>query len=121
MLLKQPIADAIYYKNHDVIKLLEKRGAKPVVRFEFVKCSLFSDLGLFDLNVLCLLYVQMAPMHVRYAREVPEYEIDPKELDFTNSVEITKVTFTCSFLQILVFGIAISCSGTSLNRYCILL
>lgn len=63
----------------------------------------------------------MAPMHVRYAREVPEYEIDPKELDFTNSVEITKVTFTCSFLQILVFGIAISCSGTSLNRYCILL
>lgn len=65
----------------------------------FVKCSLFSDLGLFDLNGLWLLYVQMAPMHVRYAREVPEYEIDPKELDFTNSVEITKVTFICSFLQ----------------------
>lgn len=35
----------------------------------------------------------MAPMHVRYAREVPEYEIDPKELDFTDSVEITKVSF----------------------------
>ncbi|KAM5587839.1 hypothetical protein ABKV19_006334 [Rosa sericea] len=35
----------------------------------------------------------MAPMHVKYAREVPEYEIDPKELDFTNSVEITKGTF----------------------------
>lgn len=33
----------------------------------------------------------MAPMHVHNAREVPEYEIDPKELDFTNSVEITKV------------------------------
>ena len=33
----------------------------------------------------------MAPMHVKYAREVPEYEIDPKELDFSNSVEITKV------------------------------
>ena len=30
-------------------------------------------------------------MHVNHAREVPEYEIDPKELDFTNSVEITKV------------------------------
>ncbi|KAB1221480.1 Dual specificity protein kinase splA [Morella rubra] len=60
-----PFADAIYYKNHDVIKLLEKYGAKPL----------------------------MAPMHVQYAREVPEYEIDPKELDFTNSVEITKGTF----------------------------
>ncbi|GMY37722.1 integrin-linked protein kinase 1 [Fagus crenata] len=60
-----PLADAIYYKKHDVIKLLEKRGAKPL----------------------------MAPMHVRTAREVPEYEIDPKELDFTNSVEITKGTF----------------------------
>ena len=35
----------------------------------------------------------MAPMHVRHAREVPEYEIDPKEIDFTNSVEITKVLF----------------------------
>lgn len=31
-------------------------------------------------------------MHVKTAREVPEYEIDPKELDFTNSVELTKVT-----------------------------
>ncbi|KAK6123953.1 hypothetical protein DH2020_042298 [Rehmannia glutinosa] len=32
----------------------------------------------------------MAPMHVRNAREVPEYEIDPRELDFTNSIELTK-------------------------------
>ncbi|KAM7500597.1 hypothetical protein LguiA_025011 [Lonicera macranthoides] len=60
-----PLADAIHYKNHDVIKLLEKNGAKPLV----------------------------APMHVGNAREVPEYEIEPKELDFTNSVEITKGTF----------------------------
>ncbi|GLT52544.1 hypothetical protein SLA2020_258790 [Shorea laevis] len=60
-----PLADAIYYKNQDVIKLLEKHGAKP----------------------------PMAPMHVNHAREVPEYEINPKELDFTNSVEITKGTF----------------------------
>ncbi|XP_057949727.1 integrin-linked protein kinase 1 isoform X2 [Malania oleifera] len=60
-----PLADAIYYKNHDVIKLLEKHGAKPLV----------------------------APMHVKNAREVPEYEIDPSELDFTNSVDITKGTF----------------------------
>ncbi|KAL0443780.1 UNVERIFIED_CONTAM: Integrin-linked protein kinase [Sesamum latifolium] len=56
---------AIYYKNNDVIKLLEAHGAKP----------------------------PMAPMHVQNAREVPEYEIDPRELDFTNSVEITKGTF----------------------------
>ncbi|KAK9284901.1 hypothetical protein L1049_024082 [Liquidambar formosana] len=60
-----PLADAIYYKNHDVIKLLEKYGAMP----------------------------PMAPMHVQNAREVPEYEIDPSELDFTNSVDITKGTF----------------------------
>ncbi|CAN1847291.1 Integrin-linked protein kinase 1 [Linum perenne] len=60
-----PLADAIYYKNHDVIKLLEKRGAKPL----------------------------MAPMHVSHAREVPEYEIDPAELDLTDSVQITKGTY----------------------------
>ncbi|KAF5810804.1 putative protein kinase TKL-Pl-5 family [Helianthus annuus] len=61
-----PLADAIHYKNHDMIKLLEKHGAKPL----------------------------MAPMHVKNAREVPEYEIDAKELDFTDSVDITKGTFT---------------------------
>ncbi|OAY78034.1 Serine/threonine-protein kinase STY8 [Ananas comosus] len=60
-----PLGDAIHYKNHDVIKLLEKRGAK----------------------------LKIAPMHVDNAREVPEYEIDPKELDFSNSIHITKGTF----------------------------
>ncbi|KAI8551214.1 hypothetical protein RHMOL_Rhmol06G0167600 [Rhododendron molle] len=59
----QPFADAIFYKNHEVIKLLEEHGAKPPV----------------------------APMHVQNAREVPEYEIHPSELDFTKSVNITKV------------------------------
>ena len=34
---------------------------------------------------------QMAPMHVKTPREVPEYEINPSELDFTQSKEITKV------------------------------
>lgn len=33
-------------------------------------------------------------MLVKNAREVPDYEIDPKELDFTNSVNITKVKIT---------------------------
>ncbi|KAK6932748.1 Serine-threonine/tyrosine-protein kinase, catalytic domain [Dillenia turbinata] len=55
-----PLADAIHYKNHNVIKLLEKHGAKPL----------------------------MAPMQVKSKREV-----DPEELDFTNSVDITKGTF----------------------------
>lgn len=32
VLTKQPLADAIYYKNHESIKLLEKHGAKPLVR-----------------------------------------------------------------------------------------
>ncbi|GAB4827125.1 hypothetical protein Ancab_034012 [Ancistrocladus abbreviatus] len=60
-----PLADAVYYKNHEVIKLLEKYGAEP----------------------------PMAPMHVQNARYVPEYEIDPQEIDFANSVHITKGTF----------------------------
>lgn len=61
-----PLADAIHYKNHDMVKLLEKHGAKRL----------------------------MAPMHVKNAREVPEYEIAATELDFTDSVDITKGTFT---------------------------
>lgn len=60
-----PLADAIHYKNHDVIKLLESHGAK----------------------------LKIAPMHVKSARDIPEYEIDPSELDFSNSVQISKGTF----------------------------
>uniref|UniRef100_A0A7N0RGN2 non-specific serine/threonine protein kinase n=1 Tax=Kalanchoe fedtschenkoi TaxID=63787 RepID=A0A7N0RGN2_KALFE len=60
-----PLADGIYYKNHEVVKLLESHGANPPV----------------------------APMHVNNARLVPEYEIDPREFDFSNSVDITKGTF----------------------------
>ncbi|CAM8979627.1 unnamed protein product [Rhodiola kirilowii] len=60
-----PLADAIHYKNSEVIQVLEKHGAKSLV----------------------------TPMLVKTAREVPEYEIDPKELDFTNSVDISKGTF----------------------------
>ncbi|KAF3795039.1 Serine/threonine-protein kinase [Nymphaea thermarum] len=61
-----PIADALFYKHQDVCKLMEKYGAKPV----------------------------MAPMHVQNVREVPEYEIDPKEIDLTNSIPLTKGTFS---------------------------
>ncbi|KAI9198512.1 hypothetical protein LWI28_017216 [Acer negundo] len=64
-----PLADAIHYKHHDMIKFLEKHGAKPL----------------------------MAPMHVNHAREVPEYEIDPYELDFSNSVDITKGTYCIAY------------------------
>lgn len=39
----------------------------------------------------------MAPMHVKNSREVPEYEIDPKELDFTDSVEISAKVIQASF------------------------
>lgn len=60
-----PLADAIYYKNHEVVKLLEDHGAQP----------------------------PMAPMHVKNVRDVPEYEIDPQEIDFSNSVNISKGTF----------------------------
>ncbi|KAG6473025.1 integrin-linked protein kinase 1-like isoform X1 [Zingiber officinale] len=60
-----PLADAMHYKNQEVIQILEKHGARlPIVR-----------------------------VHTKIAQEVPEYEIDPSELDFTNSVFITKGTF----------------------------
>ena len=45
----------------------------------------------------------MAPMHVKHAREVPEYEIDPKEFDFTNSVNLTKVLNTFSSTLLFLF------------------
>lgn len=32
---EQPLGDAIHYKNHHVIKLLEEHGAKPPVSFIF--------------------------------------------------------------------------------------
>ncbi|KAJ4881015.1 Integrin-linked protein kinase family [Raphanus sativus] len=60
-----PLADAIFYKNIDVIKILEIHGAKH----------------------------PMAPMHVETANEVPEYEINPDELDFTQSKEISNGTY----------------------------
>ncbi|XP_006644703.1 integrin-linked protein kinase 1-like [Oryza brachyantha] len=60
-----PLADALHYQNHDVIKILEKHGPK----------------------------LKIAPMHVKNVREVPEYEIDPNELDFTNGNGISKGTF----------------------------
>lgn len=42
------------------------------------------------------------PMYVRHAREIPEYEIDPKELDFTNSVEIDKVKILIDVFHIVL-------------------
>ncbi|KAL5228334.1 hypothetical protein ABZP36_016599 [Zizania latifolia] len=60
-----PLADAVHYENHDVIKILEKHGTK----------------------------LKITPMHVSNVREVPEYEIDPNELDFTNGIGIAKGTF----------------------------
>ena len=98
VLFKQPLGDAIYYKNHEVIKLLEKHGAKPLVWISFLVYANDSKFFMFiqrisvcTVSSYCELIFQMAPMHVKHAREVPEYEIDPHELDFTNSVEITKV------------------------------
>ena len=35
-------------------------------------------------------------MHVKNVREVPEYEIDPAELDFSNGNDISKV---CIYLS----------------------
>lgn len=39
-------------------------------------------------------------MLVKSAYEVPEYEINPNELDFSNSVDITKVFCICQFLLV---------------------
>jgi hypothetical protein len=65
----------------------------------------------------------MAPMHVNHAREVPEYEINPKELDFTNSVEITKVKtllvnfqFHCTYMILPSYDISLNGRGLSAVR-----
>ena len=42
---------------------------------------------------------QMAPMHVETALEVPEYEINPDELDFTQSREISNVKNVLGFSE----------------------
>ena len=44
------------------------------------------------LGTFPLVLSQMAPMLVQNALEVPEYEINPNELDFSKSVNITKVS-----------------------------
>ncbi|XP_047308303.1 integrin-linked protein kinase 1-like [Impatiens glandulifera] len=59
-----PIGDAMHYKNYDTIKLMEKHGAKH----------------------------QVISMHVDHG-PVPEYEINPNELDFTESVDIARGTY----------------------------
>ena len=47
-------------------------------------------------------------MHVKNYREIPEYEIDPEELDFTFGAEIKKVidyslvSFSESFILVLL-------------------
>lgn len=51
---------------------------------------------------------QMAPMHVKTAREVPEYEISPNELDFTQSKEISKVKTCPCLLEIFYRCVIIS-------------
>lgn len=45
--------------------------------------------------------MQVAPTQVKNARQVPEYEIRPDELDFSNGIELSKVllhTFTLAAL-----------------------
>lgn len=57
-------------------------------------------------------------MHVNNAREVPEYEIDPKELDFTNSVDITKVIHCSLLFRMLVSLNLFSFTGLVLKVHC---
>ncbi|KAF3794522.1 Serine/threonine-protein kinase [Nymphaea thermarum] len=102
-----PLADAHHDKHYDVCKIMEKYGAKPLVCF-LAPCSVVSTaLHVFDL-IFCHLHLlfalhctyytcchlKMAPMLVHDIAEVPEYEIDPQELDFTGSEKITKGTFS---------------------------
>nr|KYP73372.1 Dual specificity protein kinase pyk1 [Cajanus cajan] len=69
----------------DVVDLLLRQGAHVDPRDCWGSTS--------DCILISELHCLMAPMHVQNAREVPEYEIHPSELDFTNSVCITKGTF----------------------------
>eukprot|EP00252_Welwitschia_mirabilis_P004144 TRINITY_DN14367_c0_g1_i3.p1 TRINITY_DN14367_c0_g1~~TRINITY_DN14367_c0_g1_i3.p1 ORF type:complete len:437 (-),score=71.32 TRINITY_DN14367_c0_g1_i3:101-1411(-) len=60
-----PLADAIHYENEEVRGILEAHGAR----------------------------LPKPPMHVTNETDIPEYEVDPKELDFSKSQLITKGTY----------------------------
>lgn len=49
---KQPIGDAIFYKNIDVIKILEIHGAKHPVRFLWFFGVLIVSLAVIDIGRL---------------------------------------------------------------------
>ncbi|KVH97035.1 Ankyrin repeat-containing protein [Cynara cardunculus var. scolymus] len=72
----------------DVAELLLEGGAEvdPQDRWGSTMQSIISTMAWsnFWRNMVPNIW-QMAPMHVKNAREVPEYEIDAKELDFTDS------------------------------------
>lgn len=90
----QPLADALHYQNHDVIKILEKHGSKlKVLPNYYVRAFCLPDVLLCSsfLNLFPFFFLKIAPMHVKNVREVPEYEISPNELDFTNGNGISKV------------------------------
>eukprot|EP00249_Psilotum_nudum_P034464 c53552_g1_i1 orf=224-1552(+) len=64
-----PLADAIHYQNKDACKLLKEHGAKlPENDHE-------------------------ASMRVSNPLHIPEYEVNPAELDFTNSIVLRKKTY----------------------------
>jgi len=48
-------------------------------------------------------------MHVLTDKEVPEYEIHPTELDFSNSVKISKVSSSLAQIYLLLFSLAFIC------------
>lgn len=74
-----------------MIKILETHGAKHPVRIFGFGVLIVSLLLISFFLLIIIVRLQMAPMHVKTPREVPEYEINPSELDFTQSKEITKV------------------------------
>lgn len=80
----------MHYQNHDVIKILEKHGSK--LKVLCCTCIVSACCTIvFKCSEHLSHLLKIAPMHVNNDREVPEYEIDPNDLDFTNGNDLSKV------------------------------
>ena len=72
------------------------RSMAPSIRYydECRLCLMFCFVQVFWIFAS---FLKIAPMHVNNVREVPEYEIDPAELDFTNGNDLSKV---CMYISL---------------------
>jgi hypothetical protein len=93
----QPAADAKHYGHFEVYTLLRSRGAKlPVLYLHFSTVALALIRAGDSSHVYFLILCQKTkktPMVVSNPKEVPEYELNPLELEFRRGEEVTKASF----------------------------